>query len=121
MNFFQHAIFVMKVQQNIHNINQCPATDCFFPQLAGLRFPAPEPAQTEAAADPPAQDTLNIMVSRVEKFGFEKVSNQQLGRSLEEALYDMVVKADWVVLFDESSLKEVVNKVIKVMIHLGDQ
>ena len=38
----------------------------------------------------------------------------------------MVVKADWVVLFDESSLKEVVNKevvnkVLKVVIHLGDQ
>ena len=47
---------------------------CFFPQLAGLRFPAPEPTQTEAAVDPPAQDTLNIKVSRVEKFGFEKVS-----------------------------------------------
>ena len=38
----------------------------------------------------------------------------------------MVVKADWVVLYDDSSLKEkvnkeVVNKVLKAVIHLGDQ
>ena len=33
----------------------------------------------------------------------------------------MVVKADWVVLYGDSSLKEVVNKVLKVVIHLGDQ
>ena len=38
----------------------------------------------------------------------------------------MVVKADWVVLYDDSSLKEVVikevvNKVLRVVIHLGDQ
>ena len=38
----------------------------------------------------------------------------------------MVVMADWVVLYDDSSLKEevikeVVNRVLRVVIHLGDQ
>ena len=44
------------------------------------------------------------MVSGVEKFGFEKVSDQQLGGLPEEALYDLVVK---VVVKNDSSLKEV--------------
>ena len=47
------------------------------------------------------------MVSGVEKFGFEKVSDQQLGGLPEEALYDLVVK---VVVKIDSSLKEVKNE-----------
>ena len=50
------------------------------------------------------------MVSGVEKFGFEKVSDQQLGGLPEETLYDLVVK---VVVKSYSSLKEVNKEEVK--------
>ena len=49
-------------------------------------------------------------MSGEEKFGCKKVSGQQLGGSPEEAFYDLVVKAGWVVLYEDSSLEDVKNE-----------
>ena len=49
-------------------------------------------------------------MSGEEKFGCKKVSGQQLGGSPEEAFYDLVVKAGWVVLCEDSSLEDVKNE-----------